>query len=438
MRQSLQTIPVGINGTDEVVRFGAFALSSERMPFELQQTYGLDHKGELSTTFLPFPEDSVEQLMLDVMATGNVELIADRGLLLCERPSAKSAARSLAVYDPETALYYTLGGIGTLTPSQDSTETFVLRDPQPEKAYRDYLAENELDLGGTVYFSDAGSEVFENASRLGVFAYDQGKYHLLKKTLDNEVVKQAGICAPDFIAAGKISNLDGGKWGFSIYRSYLTPEYLLNLHLFIDRNANLKPHYQRYLESKYQQLAHLHRKIGKMHGQPSNTNTMLELMPVGPRQDNQFTLRCQVKDYETLNALPTNTDTIVVDGICQLNIGRTILKSPLVAAMVYDLQLALTQEFNTLVVPVRMINDPEHQRTYLLHQIPLILSTVVAAYGINQAHQFNSLVDFTLRPMLQAMDAGLPVDKFNLIVGGVAAHAMFGFSDAYHSQIEVR
>lgn len=56
------------------------------MRFELEQTYGLDSNGNFSTDFVPFAADSTEQFLMDVMARGDVEKLAERGLLICERP----------------------------------------------------------------------------------------------------------------------------------------------------------------------------------------------------------------------------------------------------------------------------------------------------------------------------------------------------------------
>lgn len=437
MKQAAHTLHLCVNGQPEIVRFSPFNLSSERMRFELDQTYGLDANGHFSTEFVPFPADSTEQFLMDVMASGDVEKLAERGLLICERPLKKYVARSLAVFDPQTFLYYTLGGFGSLMPDPDDVKTFVLKNPEPSIAYREYLIENDLEVPGTCFFTEEGTESYPNASRLGVFAYEEGRYHMLKKTLENEEVKAKGICTPDFIAIGRISNIDAGKWGFSIYRSYLTPEYLLNLNLFWDDQAQLKQNYFIYLDSKYRQLAHLHRNIGKNHGQPTNTNTLAELLPKQSGTPNDFSIRCQVKDYETLKDIPKNVQKIIDDGICPINLGMTVRKSPHAAAMIYDLQLAITQEFNVLLIPLRSTDNVRDKVNYILAQASKIIPAIAHSYGINTPDQHQGIINFCFKHMLDAFNRNVPIDKYNDLLGGLLAHALFGFSPAYQDQIEI-
>lgn len=437
MKQAAHTIHLCVNGLPDIVRFSPFNLSSERMRFELEQTYGLDSNGNFSTDFVPFAADSTEQFLMDVMASGDVEKLAERGLLICERPLKKYVARSLAVFDPKTFLYYTLGGIGSLMPDPDDVKTFVLKDPSPDIPYREYLTSNDLEVPGTCFFSEQGMESFPNASRLGVFAYEEGRYHMLKKTLENEEVKQQGISTPDFIAIGRISNIDSGKWGFSIYRSYLTPEYLLNLNLFWDDQGQLKQNYFLYLDSKYRQLGVMHREIGKSHGQPTNTNTLAELIPRNSGVPNDFSIRCQVKDYETLTNIPSNSQKIIDDGICPINLGLNVRKSPHAAAMIYDLQLALTQEFNVLVIPLRSTDNVHDKLNYILVQSSKIIPTVARAYGINPDAQHQDLINFCFKNMLDAFHRNVPLDRYNELLGGLLAHALFGFSPSYQDQIEI-
>jgi hypothetical protein len=259
---------------------------------------------------------------------------------------------------------------------------------------------------------------------------------MVGKVLDCERLRNSGLTAPNYIAAGRILNLARGRYGFSIYRSALTPDFLPNLHLYLDQQAQLKPNYHRFLQSKYAQLAHLHRQLGETHGQPTNTNTLAEIHPLGDGRN--FGIRCQFKDFATMHRVPVQTRKTLTDGICPVNIGKTIVKSPHAAAMIYDLQLALTQELNVLLVPLRMIQQTDHQLAYLLDQIPRLLGSAIPAYGINAEGQIADMMNFILSPLVEAVKRGVPVLQFNQVVGGVAAHAMFGFSDAYHDQIEVR
>ncbi len=419
----------------EQVRFLPWTLESTRMPYELSLDYGLDALGNLSEQPQPFAPDSVEHHLLNVIRTGDITPLLARGFILNERPGQGDISRNVSLYDPAANTCYTLGGIGLVKSDPDNRERFTLSDPLLNQRYRDHEA-NKNDPGGTRYVSEKGFVTIENNSRIGVMEYQSGPYHMVGKTLDCERMRKAGLTTPQYIAAGRIRNLADGRYGFSIYRSSLTPDFLPNLHLFLDQQARLKPLYFRFLQSKYAQLGFLHRQLGETHGQPTNTNTLVEI--VAKDSPEGFDVRCQYKDFATLHKIPQTTRKTLKDGICPINIGKTILKSPKVAAMIYDLQLALTQELNVLILPLGMFPRTDHKLAYLLDSLPKLLIAVVRAYGINRPDQIQALLDFSLAPTLGAIERGLPAEQFNLVLGGVAAHAMFGFSEAYYNQIEVR
>ena len=302
-----KSVEVTINGSPESIRFSPFRLSSVRKPFDITQEYGLDAQGNISKDFIPFAEDSREKILLDTLITGNIKLLTENGFILNERPQKGDISRNLAVYDPTTEYAYTIGGIGFIKSDPDDHTHFELCDPDLTQTYTAYQRKQGMHEGGTRFVNEGGFVELSNDNTLGTVPYDTGPYQIVRKMLETEKQQKQGINTPTYIAVGTINNLENGKYGFSIYRSALTPEYLLNLTMYLDKNANLKRNFSLFLQSKYQQIAHLHRKIGESHGQPSNTNTLAELVKV----NDDYQIKCQIKDFATNRPIPKNTNKTV-------------------------------------------------------------------------------------------------------------------------------
>lgn len=423
-----------INGHPETIRFSPYFLDSERSVYELNQEYGLDASGSLSQDFVPFVEGTTEHLLLDVIATGQVERLATAGLVLNERPAKGQISRNLAVFDPATGLSYTLGGIGFIAPNAQDSARFTLKDPLWDQYYEDYQRVAGNGEGGTVLVTDSGFETIANKSTVGAMEYNSGIYPIVRKIQENEAMREQGINAPQYIAAGAISNLQNGRYGFTIYRGHFTPEYLLNVNLYLDAGANFKKNYQAYLSSKYQQLAHMHRTLKQSHGQPSINNTLAEIK-INEQEGN---LSCQIKDFQTNRPLPTSTDKTLEDGICPFPIGYQSKKSPRVAAMIYDLQHALTQELNILFVPSRFIKDPQEKFNYLTNQSARLLGVVAQVYEICASDVSHQAIDFAVHRYFDALKAGkVSLDNFNELIAGVFVHKWFALSGRYGNEVEL-
>jgi hypothetical protein len=427
-----KSIEITINGSPQIIRFSPYRLTSIRDTFDITQEYGLDEQGNISKDFIPFSKDSREQILLDTIITDDIKKLIKNGFILNERPSRGEISRNLAVYDPSTEYSYTIGGIGFIRPDADDHTHFELCNPDLTQTFSIYQKKQGMHEGGSRFITEEGFTELTNISNLGTIEYNHGPYHVVRKVLENEKLKKLGINAPTFIAAGPINNLMDGKYGFSIYRSALAPEYMLNMSMYLDKNANLNNNYSLFLKSKYQQLAHLHREIGESHGQPSNTNTLAELT----KEDNDYIIKCQVKDFETNHPTPKNINKIIDDGICPEKIGVDVKKSPHIAAMIYDMQIALTQELNVLFIPLRMINHNDTKIKYICAQTPFIIHNVIAAYGINKG-QDQEIINFTLHHFMSAVKKGIPISAYSDVIGGVLAHALFGFSERYKNQIEI-
>ena len=74
-RQKAFSVDCTVNGAAETIRFSPYALRSERMAFELDQTYGLDTEGKLSQQFESFAESSTEALLLSCLKSGDVDAL---------------------------------------------------------------------------------------------------------------------------------------------------------------------------------------------------------------------------------------------------------------------------------------------------------------------------------------------------------------------------
>jgi len=427
-----KSIEITINGSPERIRFSPYRLTSIRAPFDITQEYGLDQQGNISKDFIPFAKDSREQILLDTIISGDIKNLTNYGFILNERPPRGEISRNLAVYDPTTEYSYTIGGIGLIKPDAEDHTHFELCDPDLTQTFSIYQKKQGMHEGGSRLLTEDGFIELTNVSNLGTIEYNAGPYHVVRKVLENEKLKKLGINAPTFIAAGPINNLADGKYGFSIYRSALTPEYMLNLSMYLDKSANLKTNFSLFLKSKYQQLAYLHREIGESHGQPSNTNTLAELT----NDKDDYKIKCQIKDFETNHPIPKNTNKIIEDGICPEEIGVNVKKSPHISAMIYDLQLAIMQELNVLFIPLKTIKHDDTKLKYICSQTPFIINNIVDAYGIN-TDQNQGIINFTLHHFITAMKKGISINSYNNIIAGVFAHAIFGFSQQYKDQIEI-
>lgn len=417
---------------DEAVRFSPYRLSSERSAYDITQVYGLDANGETSKNFVPFDEESVEALLMRVIREGDVESLTKRGLILNERPSKGEISRNLSLYDPETNYCYTIGGLGLIKHDEQDHTHFVLCDPELETIYSTYQKKRKMSVGGTCLFNEDGMYFTTNMSKIGTMEYDSGPYHIVRKIEENDKLSKQGINTPQFIAAGPIHNLDNGRFGFSIYRSQLTPEYMLNLSMYLDQQAQYKQNFKTFIKSKYEQLALLHRTLGETHGQPSNTNTLVEICLEGE----QAVLKCQVKDFETNHPIPVNTKKVITDGICPIDISITVKKSPHVAAMIYDLQLAISQELNVLFIPLQSIPDQKTQFQFIVQKTMELIALVVDAYALNPEN-IPGIQQFTISNFSEALKSGKRLADFNAILGGLISHAIFGFSKQYANQIEI-
>lgn len=422
-----------VNGVEERIRFSPYRLTSERSTFEISQDYGLDKDGKLSTDFVPFEDGSVEQLMLDVIRSGEVDQLSQAGLVFYERPPAGNISRNLAVYDPKSGLSYTIGGLGFIAPDPDDKAHFVLKDPLLDDSYEAYQRRHGHNEGGTKLYSDDGFKVVSNQSVVGAVEYQSGPYQVVRKINETEKMKEAGINTPTFIAAGPILSLESGKYGFTIYRSPLTPEYLLNISLYLDQGANFKKNFEVFLQSKYSQIAHMHRVLGETHGQPSNTNTLCQI-GVFDEQDN---LSCQIKDFQTNQPVPENREKTIEDGLCPIASGYLVKKSPHASALIYDLQLSLTQELNVLFVPSRYIKDVQQKFNYLTNQSARLLRVVALTYDIAELKVAQEAIDFAVHLYLDLVKAGASIDKYNEILAGVFAHKLFALSAAYGKEVEI-
>ena len=428
-----KNIELSINGIAGRIRFSPYRLTSSRKRFDITQEYGLDKQGNISKDFIPFEKDSREQILLDTIITGDIKLLTDNGFILNERPRKGDISRNLAVYDPISEYSYTIGGIGFIKSDPEDHTHFELCDPDLAQLFTRYQKKRGMHEGGTQLVSEEGFVDLRNDDNLGTVIYNTGPYHIVRKMLESEKQKKQGINAPTFIAAGPINSLDKGKYGFSIYRSALTPEYMLNLSMYLDKNANLTANYSTFLKSKYQQLAHLHRHIGESHGQPTNTNTLTELIK---GDDGDHTIQCQIKDFATNRPIPKNTNKVINDGICPEKTGVNVKKSPQIAAMIYDLQIALTQELNVLFIPLNMIKDNDTKLRYICQQTLFIINNVVDAYDINSG-QNQIIINFTLNHLIAAIKKGVPLSAYNDVIGGVLAHGLFALSTSYKDQIEI-
>ena len=426
------SIACTINGFEENIQFATFTMDSERSVFTIEQEYGLDSKGELSSSFIPFENGTVEKLLIDFVQNGDVKALTDAGIILSERPGEGNISRNLALFDPKSGFSYTVGGIGLIKPTKDPTH-FVLTDPLIDETYGKYQKERGNPVGGTQWFTEDGMTGSINTSVVGTLEYNSGPYHAVRKALENEKLKERGLNCPKFVAAGPITSFANSKFGFTIYRSNLTPEYFLNLGLYIDQGGNLKPNYFTYLASKYSQIYKLHTQLNESHGQPSITNTLAEINIFGSENN----LVCQIKDFETNQPIPKNTDRVILDGLSPTPTGWVCKKSPHAAAQLYDVQLSLLQEFNVIVLMKDRIKEPQDKFNFIKNQCARILLAVSKVYQISSESECLDAIEFSIKCFYEHIKRTGDFSQFNYVISGAFTHKWFANSSLYSNQIEI-
>lgn len=426
------SIKCTINGFPENIFFAPYSIDSERSTYQIKQEYGLDKDGKFSSDFIPFEEGTVEKLLMDFVASGNILDLTDAGILLCERPTKGNISRNLALFDPKSGLSYTIGGIGLIKPTDDPSH-FILTDPLLNEEYGKYQKVRGNPVAGTQWFSDEGMKGTLNTSTVGTIEYNTGPYHAVRKALENEKLKEKGLNCPQFIAAGPITSISNSKFGFTIYRSKLTPEYLLNLGLYIDETGNFKPNYFTYLKSKYSQLFKLHNEIQESHGQPSSTNTLAEIN-ISSSKDN---LECQIKDFETNQPIPTNKKKIILDGLSPTPTGWICKKSPHAASQLYDLQLSILQEFNVLNPIINRINGAKQTFDFITQQSGRILYAVNKEYGISSESECLAAIEFAMKCFYEHYQRTRDFSQFNFVISGVFTHKWFENSKRFGDEVEI-
>lgn len=430
--KELFTIKCKINGIEEVIYFLAFTIESKRSEFVIEQTYGLDVDGCLSKDFTAFTEGSTEQLILDFVKFGDVRPLVNSGVVLFERPEKGEISRNIAIFDQRTGYSYTVGGIGLISATENPSH-FILSDPLIDQEYGEYQKRKGNQVGGIHYFSEKGMKAEENSSVVGVFEYDTGPYNIIKKMHESERIKKLGINSPTYIAGGVIKNFGDSRFGFTIYRNYLTPEYLPNIGLYVDNRGSFKPHLKTYIDSKYSQLYLLHTKIKESHGQPSVTNTLAEI-DITKTDDN---LRCQIKDFQTNKPIPKNKKKIILDGLSPTPTGWLVKKSPHSAAQLYDLQLAILQDFNVVNCLQRQITNLQDRFNFITNGCAQMLMLVNKAYPICSEPECSEAINFAMRCFYEHLQRTDDFSQFNFVISGAFSHRAFSNSRKFHDQVEL-
>jgi hypothetical protein len=427
----IKKLKITSNACDEEIRFKSFELINKRKPYLLEQTFGLDSINKLVNNgkFVVFPEDSVELELLDFVKSGNPSNLISKGLWITENPGKDEISRNISFYEPATNTSYTVGGIGLIRLDKD---TLYLEDPIFETSFQKYQLKRGNNEGGTTYFTDKGKTFKSNTTPVGVTYYEKGPYNLFEKIGKTESLKEKGFNTPQYIAAGKIKNLLNGEFGFSIYKTQLTHDYLLNLSLYLDKNVNFKTNFFQYIDSKYQQLAKLHFNLKLTHGQPTVTNAEGELC----LDNGTYKLNCVIKDLATLTAIPDQNQKIITEGPTPYNINASVTKSPKVAAIINDLQIALTQEFNILLIAMSALPNDDIKFKFLEYQYPIVMSSIAKAYGLLADQAIEQLISFSLNHFINSLKLGHNISLCNEILGGLSAHAMLGLSAEFQNEIE--
>ena len=426
------TIKCKINGVEETLNFLPFTLESDRSEFVIEQTYGLNKEGHISENFISFPDNSTEQLIIEFISSGDISRLLNAEIVLFERPQKGEISRNIAIFDPKTGYSYTVGGVG-LIHSTDNPSHFILSDPILDQKYGDYQRKSGNQIGGVQYFTDKGMQAEENTSVVGVFEYDTGPYNIIKKMLESERIKKLGINAPTYIAGGVIRNFGDSRYGFTIYRNHLTPEYLTNIGLYIDKKGEYKQHLKTYLKSKYTQLYTLHTKIKESHGQPSATNTLAEI-DTTKKQNN---LKCQIKDFQTNRPIPLNKERIILDGLSPTPTGWIVKKSPHSSAQLYDVQLAILQDFNVVNMLQNQIINDQSRFDFIRARCSQMLVLVNSAYPICSDVECNDAIEFSMRCFYEHLKRTGDFSQFNFVISGAFTHKLFSNSRKFKDQVEL-
>ena len=424
---------MNIMGERQSVRFDNFPLVNNRMPYEVE----LLSEGAAGKRFefseSAAPHETLEWCLLEFVKSADVSLLALHNLRIVESPGASVISRNITLVDTVNHVMYVIGGIG-LVRFDDDRKVLTLNNPLLDQGYGVYQSARDRNPGGVVYITDEGVKSEDNATPLGVCYATQGPYSLVKKVEKTEQVRSAGIRTPDYLFVGRIKNLANGEWGFSVYKTPIQPDYLRNLRLYLDSTANFKAVFLEYLCCKYAALRVLHSSLGCSHGQPTveNAGAILVLNENGDAHGD-----CIIKDMDTLKPLPKSLVKSIIEGPCPQRVGINIKKSPHVAAQTYDLQLAVTQELNILLIASKQLPTLDVKLQFLKYQLSVVFGEICRAYNINEPNQTPAILKFCLSHFVRAVQKGLEFEAFTEVIGGLFANAVFGFSDQYKDQIEV-
>ena len=113
-----------------------------------------------------------------------------------------------------------------------------------------------------------------------------------------------------------------------------------------------------------------------------------------------------------------------------------VRKSPKVAAIVNDLQVALTQEFNILLIAISALPNNEVKLKFLQYQYPILMNAICTAYGLLNQSQITQLIQFSLVNFSNSLKLGHGLSSCHEILGGLSAHAMLGLSHTFKNEIE--
>ena len=426
------TLSTTLNGQVEQINFPNLPLISTRAPYNIDLLMGLNDKHELSHTFESPKESSIEYALIEFVKTGDQTHLNAHQLIIVEHPREQVISRNLTLLDPINNEMYVLGSVG-LVSFRSEDNTLILSDPVLDESFHDHQDKHNRNPGGVVYISEAGVQSEDNATPLGVSYIEHGPYSLLKKIEKTLTVQKAGINTPKYLFAGRIKNLGQGQWGFSIYKTPIQPDYLKSFTLYLDASLNLKTNFLEYLNAKYKALRTLHDVAACSHAQPTieNAGCVIDI------NNEVGTISCILKDMDTLRPLPKSKSKTIIEGPCPQRIGINIKKSPFIAAQTYDLQLAITQELNIVVVSARAVKDNDQRLKYIQHQFSHMMQEICKGYGINEASQIPQITRFCFAHFINGLKRGHPLECFHDVLGGLAANAIFGFSKRYQDQIEV-
>lgn len=426
-------IEMQISNENQSVCFDNFPLENCRAPYEIELLPIGNEARTPECHSSTAVEKAIESCLLEFVKSGDSALLCKHELVLVESPGVSEISRNITLVHPKSNSMYVIGGIG-LVRFDSKRKVLTLNDPLLDREYGEYQRKHGRNPGGVIYVSDEGVEDEDNATPLGVSYATKGPYSLISKIEKTKNVARSGIRTPRYLCAGRITNLDKGEWGFSIYTTPLQPDYRRNLRLYLDSTANFKPVFIEYLSRKYAALWELHSGLGYSHGQPTIENAGAILV-----FDDQGIVHgdCILKDMDTLKPLPKSMNKSIVEGPCPQRIGINIRKSPHVAAQTYDLQLAVTQELNILLIASQQLPSLDVKFQFLKYQLSVMFTEICKAYRIVDAKQAPEILEFCLTYFVGAVQRGLKFDAFTEVLGGLFANAVFGFSAQYKDQIEV-